>query len=155
MEKNITMYLDDLREILESAKKPLFGVGKIVDDNTLISIIDNIEDSLPAALKEAKYVIRDCEKLRNEAREDARRILDEANAKAEEMIATHTITRAAEDEARAIAAHANAYARALDFETKNHIDQVFQDSEDKLTEFLHIIRSSREELKAALLKDER
>ena len=153
MDKNITMYLDDLRDIIDGAKKPMFGGGKIVDDGMVLTIIDRIEDSLPAALKEAKYVIRDCEKLRQDAREDARRILEDAGARADDMVAKHSITKQAEEEGRAIISHAKGYANALDFETKHHIDKVFQESEDQLAEFLQIIRASRENLKASILKN--
>ena len=155
MDKNITVYLDDLKDIIMSGKKPMFGGGRIVDEHICIDILERIEDSLPQALKEAKYIIRDCQKLRGDAERDAQEIIAEAEERASQMVSKHSIVKAAEEEAHAIIGNAQRYATKLDYETKYHIDKVLSESEEQLAEFLQIIRESREDLKASIIKEEK
>lgn len=78
---------DELEDLIEdSFHIPLFKGKVILDESRFFDIIDNIRQSLPVELKQAKEIIENKENMTNRAKEDSDIIKETARKAAEQML---------------------------------------------------------------------
>ena len=154
--------LETIKNIIEGSRKIPFTESKrIVDEEEILELIDEIVQKLPDELKTAKWIKEERERIIAEAHQDADNIVKEAENRIISMIDEHEITKKAYDKKSEIIAGANEMYREVKEETARYADEILANVETdilKLSETvagiensiqgaLEILKNNRNELK--------
>lgn len=94
--------LQHLEDMMEQSSKSLFSNKVSVDKEIALSYIRDIRVGLPDDFKQAEWISNERQRIIDEAMEDAKQIIKDAENKAEEMVQEHIITQKAEEKAKEI-----------------------------------------------------
>lgn len=139
--------LAELEEVVEKGNTLPFSTKALIDPEELIEIIDEIRDSLPEELTEAKKIVAERKKILFTAQSEADHIKAEAEKRLKELIDTNEITKTATTNANEIMKNANASAKALKTGTQNYADKLLYSFQLQLKEMNDKIEQNRRELK--------
>ena len=138
--------LDKLEELLNSGKKQMFSNMRLVDANSCIAIIQQIRSQLPNELSEAIVILRDCDKLKENAEHEANDILNEAHAKAQELVSESEITKESERKAAEFVSNAGQFADNLVEQSYIQVNNMYIEVENVMRQMLDSVIASRESL---------
>jgi len=139
--------LAELEEVVEKGNTLPFSSKALIDPEELIEIIDEIRDSMPEELSEAKKIVAERKKILFTAQTEADHIKAEADKRLKELIDTNEITKTATTQANEILRNANASAKALKSGTQNYTDKLLYSFQLQLKEMNEKIEQNRRELK--------
>ena len=106
--------LDQLESTIEGSKRAFMQTDKIiVDPEELYKIIDEIRSSVPDDIRDAQWVKREEEQIKRKAQEDYERIIEEARARAQELVSETEVYRLAEIRVREMLDEANQAAHDI------------------------------------------
>ncbi len=142
----IDRLLEKLEELLNSGKKQMFSNMRLVDANSCLAIVQQIKSQLPAELAEAIVILRDCDKLKEEAMREADAIVIGAQEQARKLVAESEITRESEKQASELVKNAGAYADSLVEQSYMQVNNLYIEVENTMREMLSAISASRESL---------
>lgn len=112
-EDDVDAVIDDLEELFTSAKRVPFGRKLLIDDNQALDLVDRLRSVVPTEVRQAHRVLDEKERILEEAREEARRMLHERGLLAELEIERERTMTAAEREVERIRGDADAYVRGV------------------------------------------
>jgi len=141
---NLLLLIERLQEIVNSN----FQIaGKIlVDREEIEELIEKIQIALPDDIKQAEWVSREKERYLQQANEEARKIISEAEAYAEELIRHDRILAKAEEEANRIIQNARMNAEEIENEARDYAQRILERLEESLDRTLKVVRQGRESL---------
>ncbi len=141
---NLLLLIERLQEIVNSN----FQIaGKIlVDREEIEELIEKIQIALPDEIKQAEWVSREKERYLQQANEEARKIISEAEAYAEELIRHDRILAKAEEEANRIIQNARMNAEEIENEARDYAQRILERLEESLDRTLKVVRQGRESL---------
>ncbi|HOP73748.1 MAG TPA: ATPase [Bacillota bacterium] len=141
---NLLLLIERLQETINSN----FQIaGKIlVDREELEELIEKIQIALPDEIKQAEWVSREKERYLQQANEEARKIISEAEAYAEELIRQDRILLKAEEEAARIIQNARLNAEEIENEARDYANRILERLEESLDRTLKVVREGRESL---------
>ena len=154
--------LETIKNIIESGRKiPFTDSKRIVDEDEIFDLIDEIVQKLPDELKTAKWIKEERERIIAEAHQDADNIVKEAENRIISMIDEHEITKKAYDKKTEIIADANEMFREITQGTNTYVDGILANIENNMIELgktlngvemsiqnaLETIQNNRKELK--------
>jgi len=161
----ISILLDQLEDLIEEGK-PNFLSGKVaVNKDEMIGIISDIRLKLPTEVQHSVWIVEERTKIIEEAKNEARVILEEAREQMQMMIERDQITEYAKERAENIIATAKEDAKqmhmgAVDYAqdtckdveerlkfTLDSIHHEVQDFEGYITDLLREVYDNRQELK--------
>lgn len=142
--------LDSLREELNTTRG-LFS--KKPDIALCCDLCDKLVRVLPDALNEAAYVKDRRKEILANADVVAKNTIRAAEEKAEKLASESEVVRAAQASSKQIIENAYAQCDNLILRTKAHLDNIFKETEQFLLSTLAVVRTNREELRAALIDD--
>ncbi len=99
---DILYLVDRLEEIVKESRQVPFSNLRVVDENRIWPVIDQMRISIPDEVRRAERIIREKERTLAQAKEEAERIIDLARSEAAEITAEHAIAQAAEARAESI-----------------------------------------------------
>jgi sRNA-binding protein len=99
---DILYLVDRLEEIVKESRQVPFSNLRVVDENRVWPVIDQMRISIPDEVRRAERIIREKERTLAQAKEEAERIIDLARSEAAEITAEHAIAQAAEARAESI-----------------------------------------------------
>ncbi len=139
--------LNELEEVIEeSTKIPL--VGKVmVDDELILDMVDHIRTSLPEEMRQAKAVAVEREKILEEARTEAQRIIKEAKEEIAKMAGENEIVKQAQEQAYSVVEQTNTVAREIKIGAYTYADDLLRQVEELLEKNLLQVKTGRAELK--------
>lgn len=132
-----------------SDKKGFFS--KKIDLDKCLDLVLQIKTNLPAVLQEAQYIMDNKRKILENADLVAKNTIREAEERASHMIDKSEITRMAEIEYQKLLSNAHSQCDGLVRHTKDHLDNMFKETEQFLLSTLTMIRNNREELRNAVI----
>ena len=91
--------LQHLEDMMEQSSKSLFSSKVSIDKEIALSYIRDIRVGLPEDFKQAEWISNERQRIIDEAMEEARQIIKDAENKAEELVQEHIITQKAEEKA--------------------------------------------------------
>lgn len=145
-------------EILESLRdelNPARGLFSKKPDIALCrDLCEKLARVLPSALEEAEYVKGHRKEILANADVVAKNTIRAAEEKAEKLASESEVVRAAQVSSKQIIENAYAQCDNLILRTKAHLDNIFKDTEQFLLTTLSVVRTNREELRAALTEDQ-
>jgi vacuolar-type H+-ATPase subunit H len=139
--------LDHLENSVVSARSMPFSDNCLVDREEMLVLIGMIRESLPAELKQAKWLLEQNRQLIAEARKEAENIMREAESRMSSMINEHEITMQARQQASQTIEAANHSARQIRAGAMEYARKRLGDLEEQLTEMLVMIQRNKKDLK--------
>ncbi len=138
---DILHLIDRLEEIVrESRRVPLSDV-RLVNERRIWPLLDQMRISIPDEMRRAERIIRERERSKAQATEEAERIIELARQEAAQLAADHRIAHAAEKEAGAIRDQARQEAREIVVGADEYAFDVLCDLEQELKQALTVIEN--------------
>lgn len=130
--------IDRLEEMVAEARRMPVGGGAILDRKRLLDLIDQMRVAVPAAVREAQEVLQAREEVLQAAELQARQMRVDAQVQVNEMLTTHAVTRAAEEQGRRILEEAKRRSEEILDETERQaglrLDDVRKTAEAQMGE---------------------
>lgn len=146
-EQDTSELLEHLENCVISARSMPFSNSCIVDREEMMVLIGMIRESLPAELKQAKWLLEQNRQLIAEARKEAENMIREAETRMASMIDEHEITIQANQQAAQTIEAANSSARMIRSGAMEYARKRLSDLEESLTEMLVTIQRNKKDLK--------
>lgn len=138
--------LDKLEEILNSGKKQMFSNMRLVDANSCLAIVQQIRSQLPTELSEAIVILRDCDKLKENAEHEANEIINDAHERAQMLVSESEITKEGERKAAEYVNNAGQFADNLVEQSYIQVNNMYIEVENVMRQMLDTVMASRDSL---------
>lgn len=143
--------LDQLESTIEGSKRAFMQTDKIiVDPEELYKIIDQIRSSVPDDIRDAQWVKREEEQIKRKAQEDYERIIEEARARAQELVSETEVYRLAEIRVREMLDEANQAAHDITLGAFNYADDIMEKIEKQLQIYYDVVQDGKDEIQRSL-----
>lgn len=124
--------IQDIEDILETAGGfPLTG-KVMVDPDEIRDILKEIKHELPEEIQQAQWIKNERQRILDEAKTEYDRLINAANEKAEQLVATDDITLRAKKRADEIMRITEENVRELKLGTFEYIDDILYTFQDKI-----------------------
>lgn len=132
------MKVDDLilqlQDLINDAKSMPFSGGKVlVSSDEVYDIIDQIQDAMPAEVRQAKNIVADRKQILTEANRESENIIRAAEERRKSMLNQNEIVREAQARAREIIEDAKQKSLEIRKATGTYVDNVMKRTEETLT----------------------
>lgn len=143
---DVLAILDKLDTYLsECSRLPL--VGKLmVDEEEVFALIDDLRAAIPQELEQAKWLLKERERILQEARREAEEIIKDAQGQIASLASESAIAKEARIQAEELMEKAREVAREINLGAREYADEIMKKVEDLLTEMLETVRAGRREL---------
>jgi cell division septum initiation protein DivIVA len=132
---------DRLEEIIKDSRRVPFGNLRLLDERRVWPLLDQMRISVPDEMRRAERIVREKERTRAQAKEEAERIVELARQEAAQLAADHSIARTADREAAAIREQARQEARQIVAGADEYAFDVLCDLEQELKRALTVIEN--------------
>lgn len=146
---DVLALLDKLDGYLsECSRMPL--VGKLlVDEDEVFSIIDDLRAALPQELEQAKWLLKERERILQEARKESEDIVKDAQGQIASLASESIIAKEARAQADELMDRARDVAQEINSGAREYADDVMAKVEECLGDLLDRVRGGRRELSLA------
>lgn len=146
--QNALAIIDELLASVESAKKVPLTNRVMLDQDEMLDLLERLRDELPEELAQARWLMRDRDKVILHARTEAERVLREAAAKAEELSRESTIVQSARKLAEDMVEQARQVAKDIRAGANDYADGLLLRVQESLTGTLRSVDAARGELRS-------
>ncbi len=142
--------IDELYDMVDKAwNLPLSGGRAVLDGEEVKQILDEIRDSLPQELRQAKAIAADRAQIINDAKREAESIVRVAEERARNMINQDEIVRQAKAKANDLLTQTQTKCREMRRASNEYVDDLMRRADEGLTENLAELRKTRQTVKAS------
>ncbi len=143
------MKVDDLilqlQDVLNDAKSVPFSSGKVmVSSDEIFDILDQMQDSMPAEVRQAKNIVADRKQILAEANRESENIIRAAEERKKVMLNQNEIVREAQAKAKDIVEDAVKKSEEIKKAANKYVSSVIKKTEDGIAEQLEAIRKTRQ-----------
>ncbi|MBQ9988726.1 MAG: hypothetical protein IJP30_03210 [Clostridia bacterium] len=142
----LTEIIDLMEEEIEGAKKALMSSMHMMDQDRMLGFIDEIRESLPAEIENARRIKADEQRILEDARAQADHIIAQARLRAEQLCQEHEIVRAATERAEAVMNSATRAKQEMRAGAMGYAQDVLDELEEHLADCIETIRKNRQSL---------
>lgn len=140
----------ELREVVEDAKvMPLSGGKCLVDIDHIKEILDDIDETLPQEVRQAKAIVADRGKILDDAKAEAENIVRSAEDRRKSLVTQNEIVRQAQAEANDIISDAKVKAKEMRKAVNEYVDDIMKRTDEVLTQQVNEVKKTRQSLKAS------
>lgn len=143
---DIMSLIDQLEEVIDGSKQVPFSANRMVSPDEVFDIIDEIRNSYPEDLKQARWIVKQQQEMAEDAERAANRVLEEAQERARALIAETEVVRAAEARAAEILEDARANEREIRMGAEDYADEIMANLEVNLGKLLTAVQRGRDRL---------
>ena len=94
---DVLVLLDRLEELVEDARSfPGFGNTAMVDREAAFDTIDQMRQTIPEELKQARWIVKERQSMLDEARSESDRLVGQAREEAERLTSEEEVLKRAE-----------------------------------------------------------
>ncbi len=144
----------DALEILDRLRAELEGgrgiFSKKPDIGLCAELCDKLAKVLPESINDAEYIKHKRKEILANADVVAKNTIRAAEEKANNLVSESEVVKSAQAASNRIIESAYAKCDNLIIRTKAHLDNLFKETENFLCSTLAVVRTNREELRAAL-----
>ena len=144
---DIQAKLDVLTETVETARSMPMSASCIINRTDMLTLLDEIREMMPAELREAQFVIKDRDEVIHEGQIRSERIVNDALAERDRIVAETEVVRQSEREADRIIDDANEQARRMQMEVDDYVDAKLANFEVVLHKVLTAVERGRDKLR--------
>ena len=143
---DVLTLLDRLDTYLsECSRLPL--VGKImVDEDEVFGLIDDLRAAIPQEIEQAKWLLKERDRILQEARKEADEIMKDAQGQIAILASESVITKEARIQAEELIDKAQEVAGEIHLGARRYADELMKTVEDLLDEMLNKVKEDRKEL---------
>ena len=146
--KRVEELINELQGIMEEAKAvPLTGGKALIDTEVVMDILDEIRDSLPSEVRQAKNIVADRSQIIAEAKREAEDIIHDAEQRREKLIEKESVVVAAKDRATEVENESKARLYNMRKATVEFIDEIMKQTDEALTAQVTELRKARQSFK--------
>jgi len=134
--------LQQLEELVREAKSMPLSSSVLVSRDEVLQMLQEMQESLPEEIKQARWIVKDREELLAKARGEGERIVEQAREEQRRMAMKEEVALRADEEAERIGAEAEDKADQMRREAEDYVDS-------KLAQFEIALRRILEDSQAA------
>jgi len=138
--------LDQLSEMLESARKLPMSASVSINRDEFGAILAEAIEGLPDELREARWLLKERDQVLERAQHEADRLLETARIRAERMVEKSEVVRQARRTSEEILEDADRSAAALKHEAEDYVDRKLAAFEVVLDRTMQQVQKGRERL---------
>ena len=140
--------ITELQDLVADAKTlPLSGGKVIVEAEKIYDILDEIQDTLPAEVRQAKNIVADRSQIIAEAKKEAEDIIRAAEERKKQMIEQSEIMREAKAEATELLNDVKVKAAEMRKAANDYVENIMKRTDDAITAQLTELRKTRQNLR--------
>jgi F0F1-type ATP synthase membrane subunit b/b' len=144
---SVEQLLDEIDNLLlESGRVPLTN-KRIVEEDDLARLLDELREAMPSELAEAQLLVKERERILDDAQREAQKIIEQAKVYIAKMTDENLITKQAQEQANEIVREAHKGARDLQGDAVSYADEVFKSMEAHIEQTLQVVRQGHNELR--------
>lgn len=145
------MKVDDLilqlQDVINNAKSvPLSGGKVMVSSDEVYDIIDQIQDSMPAEVRQAKNIVADRKQILTEANRESENIIRAAEERKKVMLNQNEIVREAQVKAKEILEDAKQKSAEIRKAANVYVESIIKRTEESLSAQLADVKKTRANL---------
>ncbi len=144
---NVHEILDRMEFLTHNSKGVPFTRHKAIDEAALLALIDELHQSLPGDIKEARWTVEERERLLQEAQREASRINTSAAQRADQMVQEHALVRQAQARAEALVREAEQHAAQIRKAADEYVAEVMEKLEGQLMRAVATVKKGLETLR--------
>ena len=145
---NVDELLDQLEEVLEEGTGLPFSGGKrMVDVDKVRDVIDEVRQSLPGEIRQAKAIVNDRGDIISGARREADGLVRKAEDRVRVMLSEQEIVKAAQQRAAEIVTTAQAQAREMRMTVTDYCENMLRTTEEQMARSAGEIKTLRANLR--------
>ncbi|GAB6152327.1 ATPase [Desulfosporosinus burensis] len=153
MENDILSLLNEVEEIIDHGTKiPMTG-KVLVDDSVVFELLDRVRAALPEELTNAKWVLKERQRILDEAEAEAQKLIERGKTYVDKMAIENEVVKQAQSYGEDIVKQAQTFARDVKTGAVQYADEMLQHVEQSLYQTLQALRKNREELKGLAKED--
>ena len=142
------MKVDDLilqlQDVIGEAKSMPFSGGKVmVSSDEIYDIIDQIQDAMPAEVRQAKNIVADRKQILAEANRESENIIRAAEERKKAMLNQNEIVREAQAKAKEIVDDAKQKSAEIRKAANVYVDSIIRRTEESISTQLDEIKKTR------------
>ena len=142
------MKVDDLilqlQDVINDAKSMPFSGGKVmVSSDEIYDIIDQIQDAMPAEVRQAKNIVADRKQILAEANRESENIIRAAEERKKAMLNQNEIVREAQAKAKEIVDDAKQKSAEIRKAAIGYVDSIIRRTEESISTQLDEIKKTR------------
>ncbi|MBE5040348.1 ATP synthase subunit B family protein [Ructibacterium gallinarum] len=146
--------LDELEDIIDKGASVPFSGRCILERDELLDVLQELKLKLPEDLKQAKWIKEERQRILQEAQAEADEIIKTVEKKAVSMVDENEITKQAIAQGKQIVERAQAEAQAISDSAYNYSDNLLETVEKvvlgsmkEMEQCVAIVRNNRSELR--------
>ena len=140
--------ISELQDLVADSKTlPLSGGKVIVHAEKIYDILDEIQDTLPAEVRQAKNIVADRGQIISEAKKEADDIIRAAEERKKQMIEQSEVMREAKAEAAELLNDVKAKASEMRKAANDYVENIMKRTDDAITAQLTELRKTRQNLR--------
>ena len=133
-----------LQDLFNDAKSMPFSGGKVlISSDEAFDIIDQIQDAMPAEVRQAKNIVADRKQIIAEANRESENIIRAAEERKKVMLNQSEIVREAQAKAKEIVDDAKAKSAEIRKAANVYVDSIMKRAEESLNSQLGEIKKTR------------
>lgn len=137
----------DLQNLIDNAKSVPFSSGKVmVSSDEIFDIIAQIQDAMPAEVRQAKNIVADRKQILQEANSEAENIIRAAEERKKVMLNQNELVREAQAKARDLLEDAKAKSAEIRKASNVYADGILKRAEESLSSQLADVKKTRTNL---------
>ncbi len=141
--------LEEMENLLLEASRLPFTNKRVIDEDDLGRLIDELREVLPGELMEANRIITERQNIIEAAQKEAQGIVDQGKNYITRLTDENAIVRQAQEQASEIIQQAQREARDLRTDAVIYADDVFSYLEDNFAKALEVVRQGHNKLQQA------
>ena len=145
---NIEEILDMVDDLLDkSLSLPLSGGRSLVDDDKIRELLNDIRQSLPGEIKQARDIVADRAEILSSAKREADALIRRAEDRARALISQETIVKQAQDKANEILSQAQSKSKEMRIASTEFAEDILKRTDESMTKLLIDLRETRQAVK--------
>jgi cell division septum initiation protein DivIVA len=145
--------LEQLREILEGARKLPMSASVSINRDEFGAILDDAIAALPDEIREARWLLKERDQVLERAQHEGQRLLEAARVRAERMVEKNELVRQARQSAEQIVDDAERQAGAIRHEAEDYVDRKLASFQVVLDRTMQQVEKGRERLQVHTAPD--
>ncbi|MDJ1132532.1 cell division initiation protein [Streptomyces iconiensis] len=143
---DVQQKLDEIVAAVDGARSMPMSASCVVNRAELLALLGEVREALPGSLAQAREVLGDREHVVAEARQEAQRIIDTAQAERGSLVSGTEVARQAQEEADRILNEARGEAAEIRAEADDYVDSKLANFEVVLSKTIGSVDRGREKL---------
>ncbi|MER3459554.1 MAG: hypothetical protein C4309_13835 [Chloroflexota bacterium] len=143
---DILHLVDKLEALINESRRIPMTANRVVDEDRILEIIDQMRIAIPDEVKKAKRVQQEKDRIIAQAHEEAARILELAREEAMTLVQKDSVAQAAEARAQAIIERAQREAEQIKDDADEYIINVLAELKEQLARTMTTVQNGMDKL---------